>query len=223
MRVYKDWNFPDNKFFREKTEKKQITLHHTVSGPGVDGDIDWWLQGAERIATSYIIDREGRIHRCFGDEFWGWHIGCKTADFAALGVPYCKLDLNSIGIELDSWGALARHSDGKFYPISYAGGKVVPDLRYPPVTYIYEYCPTQKFRGIQYFEQYTTAQLDTLHSLLIFLQSKHNIPAHYSSDIWSLCRRALQGQAGIYSHASYRADKTDCHPQTELVNLLKSL
>jgi len=223
MIVYKDWNFADTKYFREKTEKKQITIHHTVSGVGVDGDVAWWQQGTGRIATSYIIDREGRVHRCFSDDFWAWHLGCTAAHFAAAGVPYKKLDPGNIGIELDSWGALAEHSDGKFYPVTYAAGKAVPNLKCKPVQYIYEYCPTQKFRTIQYFEQYTTAQLAALRELLKYLQSKHKIPANYSSDIWSVCRRALQGQAGIYSHVSFRPDKSDCHPQIELVNLLKTL
>jgi len=223
MRVYKEWNFPETKYFREKTEKKQITLHHTVSGPGVDGDVAWWLQSADRIATSYIIDREGQLHRCFGDDFWAWHLGCSNREFAAKGLPYRKLDPNNIGIELDSWGALVQHSDGKYYPVSYAGGKAVPNIKCKPVTYIYEYCPAQKYRGIQYFEQYTTAQLNTLRELLVYLQHKHKIPANYSSDIWGLCDRALQGLPGIYSHTSFRADKTDCHPQIELINLLKQL
>ena len=223
MRVYKNWNFPETQYFREKTEKKQITIHHTVSGDGVDGDMNWWLQSADRIATSYVIDREGRLHKCFADDFWAYHLGCKTAHFASVGVPYKKLDPNNIGIELDSWGALAKHSDGQFYPISYEGGKAVPNLKCKPVKYIYEYCSDHKFRGIQYYERYTTAQLDTLRELLQYLQKRHNIPTNYNSDIWNLCRRALQGEPGIYSHASFRPDKTDCHPQIELINLLKSL
>jgi len=223
MRVYKNWNFPETQYFREKTEKKQITIHHTVSGDGVDGDMNWWLQSADRIGTSYVIDREGRLHKCFADDFWAHHLGCKGADFAAMGIPYQKLDPNNIGIELDSWGALVKHTDEQFYPVSYEGGKAVANLKCKPVKYIYEYCSTHKFRGIQYYERYTTAQLDTLRELLQYLQKRHNIPANYSSDIWSLCRRALQGEAGIYSHVSFRPDKSDCHPQIELVNLLKAL
>lgn len=223
MRVYKNWNFPETQYLREKTEKRQITIHHTVSGEGVDGDMNWWLNSADRIATSYIIDREGRLHKCFADDFWAHHLGCKAKDFVDMGVPYKKLDPSNIGIELDSWGALVQHSDGLFYPVKYEGGKVFPNLKCKPVPYIYEYCSTHKFRGFQYYERYTTAQLDTLRELLIYLQKRHNIPAHYSSDIWFLCRRALQGDFGIYSHASFRSDKSDCHPQVELENLLKSL
>lgn len=223
MNIYKEWDFPETQYFKEKTQKQQITLHHTVSGPGVDGDLTWWLQTPDRIATSYIIDREGHIHKCFDDDFWAFHLGCTAVDFAAKGVKYKKLDPNNIGIELDSWGALAQHSDGKFYPISYTGGKAVPNLKCKPVEHIYEYCTAQKYRGIQYYERYTTAQLNALWYLLQHLQQKHNIPANYSSDIWGLCGRALQGTPGIYSHTSFRSDKTDCHPQIELINMLKNL
>lgn len=223
MRVYKDWNFSETQYFREQTKKNQITIHHTVSGTGVDGDVAWWLQGADRIATSFIIDREGNLHKCFGDDFWAWHLGCKAIHFANAGLPYKKLDLNNIGIELDSWGALLQHTDGNFYPVSYATGKAAPNLKCKPVANIYEYCSTQKYRGSQHYERYTTAQLNTLRELLIYLQDKHKIPANYSSDIWNVCSRALRGDAGIFSHTSFRSDKSDCHPQVELIDVLKSL
>jgi N-acetyl-anhydromuramyl-L-alanine amidase AmpD len=223
MKVYKNWNFPETHYFKEKTKKTQITIHHTVSGDGVEGDMSWWLQGTSRIATSFVIDREGRLHKCFSDDHWANHLGGRATDFAAMSVPYKKLDSTNIGIELDSWGALVQHTDEKFYPVRYEGNKALPNLKCKPAAYIYEYCSTHRFRGIQYYERYTTAQLETLHELLIYLQKKHNIPANYNSDIWSLCRRALQGEPGIYSHVSFRPDKSDCHPQPELINLLKAL
>ncbi len=223
IRVYKDWNFPETQYMREQTKKHQITIHHTVSGAGVDGDMSWWLHTADRIGTSFIIDREGHLHKCFGDDFWAYHLGCKATHFAAAGLPYQQLDPHNIGIELDSWGALAKHTDGKFYPITYANGKSVPNLKCKPVTNIYEYCTTQKYRGVQYYERYSTAQLNTLGELLAYLQAKHNIPAKYNSDIWNVCTRALRGELGIYSHTSFRPDKSDVHPQVELINVLKSL
>ena len=32
IKIYKDWNFPESQYIREATEKRQIVLHHTVSG-----------------------------------------------------------------------------------------------------------------------------------------------------------------------------------------------
>ena len=221
MKVYRDWNFPETQYFREQTKKVQITVHHTVSGTGVDGDIAWWLQSADRIATSFIIDREGLLHKCFSDDFWAYHLGCKTTHFAAAGLPYKKLDPHNIGIELDSWGALVQHADGNFYPVTYATGKAAPNLKCKPVANIYEYCTTQKYRNNQHYERYTTSQLNTLRELLGYLKDKHKIPTNYGSDIWNVCPRALQGLQGVFSHTSFRPDKSDCHPQIELIELLK--
>jgi hypothetical protein len=33
----------------------------------------------------------------------------------------------------------------------------------------------------------------------------------------------LRGDKGIFTHVSYRKDKRDCHPQKELVEILKSI
>ena len=186
IKIHKDWNFPDTQYVREETAKKQIVLHHTVSGDSVNGDMSWWLHTTERVATAYVISREGHLHRCFDDRF-------------------------------------TQHTDGKFYPITTQNGKVVPNLKCKPVRNIYEYCTAQKYRGFQYFERYTTAQLDTLGELLRHLMETHRIKPNYQSDIWNVTPRALLGQEGIFAHASYRQDKSDAHPQVELVNLLKSL
>ncbi|MDL2308876.1 N-acetylmuramoyl-L-alanine amidase [Bacteroidales bacterium OttesenSCG-928-B11] len=203
--------------------KKQITIHHTASGDGVGGDVAWWQSRSDRIATSYIIDRQGRLHKCFGDDFWAYHLGCKQSHFANAGLPYKKLDPHNIGIELDSWGALLMHTDGKFYPVAYSNGKPVPNLKCKPAANIYEYCANGKYRGFQYYERYTTAQLDTLKHLLLYLMAKHGIKAYYSDDIWHICKRALAGQEGVFSHSSFNPGKSDAHPQIELVNLLKAV
>ena len=221
IKIFKDWDFPETQYVREKTEKKQIVLHHTVSGDSVNGDMSWWLHTRERVA--YVISREGHLHRCFDDQYWAYHLGLSNHHFTRFGLGYRKLDPQAIGIELDSWGALVQHTDGKFYPVTTKDGKTVPNLKCKPVPNIYEYCSNQKYRGFQYFERYTTAQLETLGELLRHLTATHRITPNYRSDIWNVTSRALLGQEGIFAHASYRPDKSDAHPQVELVNLLKSL
>lgn len=54
--------FPENQFIKEISKKSQIVIHHTVSGPGINGDVAWWKSTSERIATHFIIDREGEIY-----------------------------------------------------------------------------------------------------------------------------------------------------------------
>ena len=41
MNIIKTKNFPLNQYYQEIFDKKIIVLHHTVSGEGYDGDINW--------------------------------------------------------------------------------------------------------------------------------------------------------------------------------------
>ena len=41
--------------------------------------------------------------------------------------------------------------------------------------------------------------------------------------MWDISENALSGQPGIFTHTSVRSDKTDCHPQPELVRMLIEL
>lgn len=216
-------NFPKTQYVNERTEKRQIVLHHTASGPGVDGDINWWMKTPERVATHFIIDREGRVHQLFDESFWGYHLGLEQKVFTQAHLQYKQLDKQSIGIELDSWGYLAPHTDGKFYPAKWDGRRNMPNTAAKPVPYFYEYCSSQKWKGNQYYEKYTTKQLAALRELLTELCRRHNIPKTYNNEMWVVSTKALRGEPGIFAHCSYRHDKSDVHPQPELLNMLKSL
>lgn len=41
--------------------------------------------------------------------------------------------------------------------------------------------------------------------------------------MWSVSNKALKGQNGLYTHNSYRRDKSDVSPQPKLIEMLKSL
>ena len=55
------------------------------------------------------------------------------------------------------------------------------------------------------------------------LCARHDIPTAYNPDMWELSKRALTGTPGIFAHCSYRTDKSDIHPQPEMLTMLKSL
>jgi hypothetical protein len=55
------------------------------------------------------------------------------------------------------------------------------------------------------------------------LVETYNIPKDYKKDMWDISRSALSGSPGIYTHVSFRKDKSDCHPQEELIDLIQSL
>lgn len=199
--------FPPEQYYRRKGNKKQIVLHHTVSGKGLEGDLNWWLSTTSRIATAFIIGRDGKIHQNFSSKYWAHHLGIKQSVFTehniSLNANNTWLNINSIGIELDSWGGLKEEELKK------VDGFVE---RYP-----------DNYRGYEYFEQYTPKQIASLKELLIYLCEKYEIPKDYNEDMWDVSKNALEGKAGIWSHTSYRKDKSDVHPQPSLIKTLKKL
>lgn len=204
-------NFSDKEFVKEVHEKKQVVMHHTVSGDSVSGDINWWLKDKKRIGTCILIARDGTIHQVFSSKYWAYHLGENGKDHVKMGLPYRRNDMNSIGIEIDSWGGLKK-KDGKWYS---SAGTLIPDEK------VQEY--PKGFRGYYGFEKYTEEQIESVRQLLVFWNKTYSIPLDYNEDMWDLCYDALAGKSGVYTHVSYRSDKSDCHPQPELIQMLKSL
>jgi len=206
---------PDDQYMKEETEKKQIVLHHTVSGQGVDGDITWWRETTDRIGTAIIVGWDGKIYQCFASKYWAHHLGTHAANNKALNMA-------SIGIEIDAWGGLMR-TNRLWYPAKWDATlkQNVPNTNVRPIQNVQVY--EQGFKGFYGFEKYTDAQIEAVRKLLNFWNEKYGIPLDYNEDMWAISTKALSGQAGVWTHVSFREDKSDCHPQPELIQMLKSL
>jgi N-acetyl-anhydromuramyl-L-alanine amidase AmpD len=214
MNIDKTNMLPVNNYYKEETNKTQIVIHHTVSGEGISGDVATFKASTEHVATHFLVERNGTIHQLIDLKYWANHLGLKNAHFASFGLNYTNLNKTSIGIELDSWGALLS-SGGSCYPIAIKNNPKA-------VKYFEEYC--SRYRGQRYYEKYTTQQLNSLKELLVYLCSTFSIPADYKGDrFWQQNRYVLSGEKGVWGHCSYRSDKSDPHPQPELVKLLKEL
>lgn len=208
-------DFPEKDYFKEEFPKKQIVLHHTVSGNGVNGDITTWEDDKSVVGTAIIVDRDGTPYQLFSSKYWAWH----------LGIGNKARDSQSIGIEIDNWGYLIpgdgtikkfgtkniKTETGKYY--TYYGNSVDVPMQYYP----------NGFRGYQYYEKYTNEQIQTVGELILFWKKKYNIPVTYHEDMWELSQKALSGESGVWTHVSFRKDKSDCHPQLELIEMLKIL
>jgi len=200
-------DFPEDQYFPETFAKKQIVLHHTVSGPDVRGDIETWLKDTRRIATCIIIDGKGVPHQLFSSKYWAGHLGAGNSN----------LDRHSIGVEIDNWGWLqpANYVTEKMQWKTFYGNIVDVEVQeYPKL-----------FRDYRYYQKYNELQLRTLGELLLYWNQRYNIPLDYNEDMWDVSPKALSGVPGVWTHTSYRPkpDKTDCHPQPDLINLLKTL
>lgn len=193
-----DWD----RYYREEFEKTQIVLHHTVSGPGIRGDLATWKKYKSNIATCMIIDRDGTINQLFSSKYWGYHLGAGKS----------SLDKHSIGIEIDSWGQL-KEINGKLFTV-YGNEVDVPIAHYP-----------LGFRGEQIFEAYTTEQIRAVGELLLFWNKRYNIPLTYREEMWDVSEKALKGEPGVWAHVSYRPtpQKFDAHPDPNLISMLRTI
>lgn len=196
-------DFPDNQFIKTKTDKNQIILHHTVSPEGIKADVNWWIKDERRIATHLIIDHKGVAYQLFDFEYYAYHIGVRGRSY---------LDKFSIGIELDSLGGLVKNKLGQWFDVYNRSVNPRNVIEYK-----------NGFRGFYAFEKYTYAQIETLKSLLLYLCDRYKIPLDYDPEMWDINKRALAGTKGIFTHVSYRNDKSDCHPYYKLIEMLKSL
>jgi hypothetical protein len=213
---------PWTRYNKEKYTKKQVVLHHTVSGDGITGDLRHW-ENWRAVSTPIIIDRDGTINQLFSTRYWSYHLKAGNT----------TLDKQSIAVELDSWGGLikgdgslkqfgkrrdgspnmVRTKIGAFYA-TYGNEVHCSITTYP-----------DEFRGYNYYESYTEQQLRSLGALLLLWNDRYDIPLNYNYEMWQVSRRAKAGTPGVWSHVSYRNPKAkqDCHPDPNLIALLKTI
>lgn len=214
----------DDQYYREETPKTQIYLHHTAGNPNPFRAIDFWNSNPTHVGTAFCIGgeptkdkngneqwKDGAIVQAFSSKFWCYHLGLQESVFKKYGIKYSSLDKNGIGIEINNWGGL-QLKDGKYF--TYVGTVVDPED-------VIEY--ETPFRGYKYYQKYTDKQIENTIRLVKYLCEKFNISKVYNEDMWDISGRALAGINGIWGHISVRADKSDVHPQKELIEALKAL
>lgn len=203
-------NLPPSKYFNDTFPKSQIYLHHTASNDNPKGVVDYWASTEAKVATAFIVSRTGTIYQCFSSTKWAYHLGLLQRNFDKFGVRYRDLNKTSIGIELCNWGYLAKTKDGKY--ITYTNA-IVEESDVSHTT----------FRGHTVYQRYPDEQLAATKALVEYLCKRYDIPHEYKENMFDVNADALSGVAGVWTHASVRADKTDCFPQEELIDTLKSL
>ena len=176
-----DCPLPDDQYYKDVYNKRQIVIHHTVSNGNAKNVINWWKKQVEKIGTAFVIDREGVIHKAFSSAHWAHHLGTKEKNNRIL-------NKQSIGIELCCWGSL-KFKNEKY--LSTTGFEIHKD----EVT-TYEH----PFRGVNYFQKYTEKQLESLKLLLQYLCETYKIPKTYIPEMWEYSKAAVKGDKGIFTH-----------------------
>ena len=211
----------ESEYIKEVVKKTQIVLHHTAGNSSAVSTINNWNTDSRgRIATCITISGKGQskntfdgeICQAFSSKHWAYHLGIKPDVFRSRGVKYQNLDKTSIGIEICNWGPLEKVGD-KFF--NYVDREVPAD----------QVCELEKpYKGHKYYHAYTDAQIESVRQLLVYWNETHGIPLDYDENaMWNVSVDALKGEPGVYTHNSYRKDKTDVSPQPKLIAMLKSL
>lgn len=180
----------------------------------------WDNDDRGRIATCITISGkglskdtyDGEICQAFASKYWAYHLGIKPDVFRAQGLPYRSLDPIAIGIEICNWGPLTN-KNGKYY--NYVNRQVPAD----------QVCELSvPYKGHKYYHRYTDAQIESVKNLLVYWKNIWNIPIDYrEEDMWKVSKNALSAVPGVYSHNSYRRDKSDIYPCPRMIQMLKSL
>lgn len=211
----------ESQYIKEETKKVQIVLHHTAGNSSGPATIKMWdADDRGRIATCVTISGnglskdtfDGEICQAFSSKYWAYHLGIKPDVFRAMKVPYQSIDRISIGIEICNWG-----------PLSKAGSKFLNYVnREVPASQV---CELEKpYKGHRYYHAYTDAQIESVRQLLVYWSETYGIPLNYNAnDMWDVSVNALSAKPGVYTHNSYRRDKTDISPQPKMIAMLESI
>lgn len=176
-------------YIPEVYPKDLIVLHHTVGGTA-RSTINWWESQSSRIATAYVIERDGHIHEVFDPRYWAYHLGVQGVGAA--------LDRRSIGIELACEGPVTRSNTGyTAFGRAFKGG-------------IYDHGSTWRSQS-RFWAAYPDAQTDAAVELVSHLCSLFGIQRQAPSNHIDF-NATLFTFKGILGHHHLRADKSDPHP-----------
>lgn len=201
MRTIKT-NLEESQYFKASQIKKYIFLHHTC-GYTAQSSIDWWNSKPDRIATPYIIERDGTVYENFDPKYWSFALGVKGGTY---------VEKASIHIELVSLGPLRKENDRFWFEsIKNYRKEVLPEevIELP-----------EEWRGSKYYHRYTEEQLLSLFELIHELQRRFSIKIQPSvKGFWEYRKAAINDlHPGIWAHSTLREDKTDIYPDKALID-----
>jgi len=209
-----------SQYIKEETLKTQIVLHHTAgNASGINTISMWDTDDRGRIATCVTISgpgakgtHDGEICQAFSSKYWAYHLGIKPEVFKAYKISYQSLDRIAIGIEICNWGPITL-KDGKYY--NYVNREIPADQ----VTKL-----DTPYKGHLFYHKYSDAQIQSVKDLLLYWKDIYKIDLTYNYDqMFTVNTKALKGENGLYSHNSYRKDKSDIYPCPRIIAMLKTL
>lgn len=193
--------------------KERIVLHFTA-GTTVSGAFATFASNKDRVATPYIVDRDGTVYELFDPDCWAWSLGLQ----GLAKQERQQIEKTCIAIELVNVGPLVRRGEKLCW--------------WPPHNqFTTEYCsasdhelwePCGKWRGYEAFATYTQPQIDATAELVEQLCRRFNIPKQIPPPNRRMAADVehFRRWRGICSHQNFRADKSDIGPAFDWERLL---
>lgn len=206
------FRLPESSYFQQRVPKDLIVLHATASSTARSVFETWRSPANPRIATAYVVERDGRVYQMFPPACWAYHLGMRVRN------PGHYNDRRSIGIEIVNPGPLRPDPDGG------------DTLNWWPENFRRPWCRIaeghqyvqREYRGFKYYATYTPEQEESVRRLVVWLCQRFSIPRllpHVSQrdvcDPDKFCRFR-----GIAAHQNFRPDKLDVGPAWNWDSLL---
>ena len=215
LHIDRSFRLPESEYFPGAQRKSGIAIHHSVGGTA-ESTFQYWRAdrghggGRKRIATAYIIDRDGTVYEVFDPAAWAYQFGLRWPAAQRL-----RFEQRFVGIEIASEGALTEH-DGRLYPVG-----LIDLVSSKPPTEALE-CPAP-YRGYRWFDRYEPEQFEAVGRLVDELCRRFSIPRVYPEQPFLYYGDALRSFEGVIGHAMVRLDKSDPAPDPELWNTLERM
>jgi N-acetyl-anhydromuramyl-L-alanine amidase AmpD len=206
------FRLPTTEYFTEPQPKQMVMLHFTA-GLTAESAFLTFKGSPSKVATPYVVDRDGTIYELFPPECWAIHLfRHKKGEYPF----YYQLEKCTIPIEIANVGPLkpdAHNPDQlNWWP--------PPDPVTGRETYSKKWCvktETEKYvtasdRGIDYYATFTDAQYTAVKDLVAYLCTRFNIPKQAPAEKLKTDVQGLANYHGVACHQNFRIDKFDIGP-----------
>ena len=193
MNIVKSLRLEPKDYIPEPQPKDLIVLHHTVGGT-VQSTVEYWRTDPRRVATAYLVERDGTIFEVFDPECWAFHLG--------LAGTAGSVDKRSIGIEIASEGGLTERG-GKLYCFDIVSDRTLFNQE------VYDH--HQLWRGYRFFDAYSASQLNAVCDLVDHLCEQLQVPRVTPANHFDFDERYTKF-IGVVGHHHLRSEKSDVHP-----------
>jgi N-acetyl-anhydromuramyl-L-alanine amidase AmpD len=202
LQIDRSLRLTPNQYVQKEADRKDLIVLHNTAGGSAKGAFDWWQATPERVATAYIVERNGTVFEVFDPKYSAFHLGLEDTQ---------ANDYRSIGIELVNWGYLSDpFSEGfhfawpeNFKRVKVPGNEVLDVFKTSnPVTY----------RGWRYFQTYTTEQVVATAQLCKYLCNRFGIAYEVHESLEFLNSTWRNSYSGVAAHHNFRRSKTDVGP-----------